>query len=467
MQSVTASNPLDEPRGDFTANKPMPSDLQLAIDAIKAKLPECQLYIDYYDGKHKLTFASDRFATTFGETLKGFRDNLCPIVVDAPADRMEVLNFSGDDKSKAKADPAWQIWQRETLELVSNDVHKNALKCGYGYLIVWPDETGTAKFYPQDSRKCVVIENEDTGRKMFAAKQWMTADKFVRVTLYYADRIEKYITIRSVEGSMELKDTAFQKLNIAGENAFTENPYGVIPMFCFETAAVLGDAIPLQNALNKTFADRLVAQEFGAFRQRWATGLTPPPDELTGIPTLPFKAGVDRLWFADGEGVKFGEFTATDLMPFLHAADSDRLSMARVTGTPLHFFGLNSKDVPSGEALKTLESRFTKKVHRLTLNFGVVWANVMRFALQIEGKSTGEDNLATQWQAVETRSEKEQLDAAVIKQDLSIPDEVLWEELGYTEEDIAKFKKMQDAQPVVDPAVAAMAAMANGNPKAA
>lgn len=437
-------------------------DIQIALDAIKGKLAECQLYQDYYNGHHKLTFASDRFQTTFGETLKRLRDNLCPIVVDAPADRMEVLNFSGDATNAAVADPAWEIWQRETLELVAHDVHRSALQCGEGFLIVWLDEKGEAKFYPQDSRQCAVIEDEDTGRKQFAAKQWTTNDKKVRLTLYYPDRIEKYITSKSIEGIGEIKESSFVRLNSTGEPYETENPYGVIPMFKFKTEAVLANAIPIQDALNKTFADRLVTQEFGSFRQRWATGIAPPSNEITAINEAPpFKIGVDRLLVTDVDKAKFGDFSATDLEPYLKAADSDRFEMARVTGTPVHFFAIMS-DAMSGEALKTMESKFVKKVKRLQLCFGTVWASAMEFALQLENKS-GEQNISVQWQSPEMRSEKEMLDAAVIKQELSIPDEVLWEELGYTKEDIAKFKKLAPEEPPVDPAVAQMRAMVNGS----
>jgi hypothetical protein len=426
------------------------SDIQIALDAIRAKLPDCQRFSNYYNGRHTLTFASEKFATTFGQTLRDMRDNLCPIVVDAPADRMEVINFSSDSEGKKVADDAWEIWQRERLELVSNEVHREALKCGQGYVIVWVDEDGKAKFYEQDARQCVLIEDEDTARPLFGAKQWVTFEKYVRLTLYYPDRIEKYISRKKFNGQVHdaLKETGFQFIGEeSNETAVTPNPYGVIPLFKFETWPVLTDAIPIQDALNKTLADRLVTQEFGAFRQRWATGLQPPIDEITGIPTLPFKAGVDRLWFTNEDKVTFGEFSATDLEPYLKAADSDRLEMARVTGTPLHFFSINTSDAISGEALKTLESRFIKKVRRLTINFGVVWANAMKFALTIEGRPLSEDNLTTQWDAPEQKSDKEILENLLLKQELGVPDDVLFEEYGYTKEDIKKFKTLDQQEP--------------------
>ncbi len=178
----------------------MNEDIKQALDSLKAIRPERNLYVDYYDGKHLLSFATDKFKSAFGVTLKGMRDNLCPIVVDAPADRMEVINFSGDEGSEKIAETAWAIWQRELMEIKSNDVHREALKTGSGYLIVWPGADNLAKFYVQDSRNCIVIYDEETAVPLFGAKMWETTDKNIRLTLYYADRIEKYVTSKKPEG---------------------------------------------------------------------------------------------------------------------------------------------------------------------------------------------------------------------------------------------------------------------------
>ena len=95
----------------------------------------------------------------------------------------------------------------------------------------------------------------------------------------------------------------------------------------------------------------------------------------------------------------------------------------------------------SGEALKTLESRFTKRITRNNLAFGPVWAAAMKLALQIEGQAVPE-NLTTQWASPEQRSEKEFLETLGLKADvLQIPVNTLREEAGYSDEQIAEFDK--------------------------
>lgn len=415
-------------------------NIQIALDHINRHRAEKQLLVDYYNGNHRLLFATDRFRDTFGQILKSMKDNLCPIVVDASADRMEIINFSGDDQNKSTDESAWEIWKREQMELISNEAHIEILKTGEGYIIVWPDPvTGKAKFYLQDSRNCAVIRDEETDQVQFAAKLWPTSDGKLRLTLYYPDKLERFVTANKIDNLTELKESSFQVVT-EGETA---NPYGVVPMFKFEANPVLSDAIPIQDALNKTICDKLVAMEFSAFRQRWVTGIDIPKDPVTGLPIPPFKAGADRIFSVDSKETRFGDFNEANLEQFLKVADSYRLEMARVSGTPLHFFSINTSDAISGEALKTLESRFTKKVWRHCLNFGSTWAESMRLALQIDGKEIP-GNLTVQWQSPEQRSDKEFLETLGLKRDtLDIPVDTLREEYGYTEEDIQGFNKAE------------------------
>ena len=426
----------------------MTNDIQIAIDAINATLPQRQSYIDYYEGRHRLAFATDKFKTAFGRILKDLKENQCPVVVEAPADRMEVINFSGEGEGSTD-DNAWKLWQRERMELRSNEVHVEALKTGCAYLIVWGDQENKAKLYLQDSRNCCVIEDEETGNELFGAKMWETRDKFVRITTYYPDRVEKYITEKKRADGLPVKAEHF--VPIQGEEFSVENPYGIIPMFRFEAQPVLANVIPLQDSLNKTLADELVAQEFMAYPQRYITGIEPPIDEATGKHSELFKSGADRIWWVSDPAAKMGQFDAANMPAFFQGANEKRLTIAQVSGTPLTYFHRQMSDAMSGEALKTLESRFTKKVSRLCLNFGAVWSRVMKLALQIEGQSVP-GTLTAQWDAPEQRSEKEELEAAVIKQSLGIPNQTLWEELGYTEEDIAFFvsEEQKDIQIVTE-----------------
>lgn len=430
-------------------------DIQKALDKLQQKRERANRLINYYNGDHDLAFASEKFRNTFGNMLKNMRENLCQIVVDAPVDRMEIINFSAGEENAPVSDAAWFIWQRELMEFYAAELHKEAFKTGEAFLIVEPGANREAKFYVQDSRNCVIVRDDDSGLDLFGAKLWPTEEKRVRLNLYYPDRVEKYITRANYKTSsgQTLKENHFEPFESEFENSIEFNEFGAIPMFRFETESVILPAIPIQDRLNKTICDELVAQEFAAYPQRYATGLELPENEMTGRPEIPFKAGIDRLWFTEGKDARFGEFSAANLNQFLEVENAARLSVARVTGTPLHFFSFSVSDAISGEALKTLESRFTKRIKRTCLSFGAVWARAMRFALQIEGIET-DAPLTVQWESPEQRSEKELLDALGKKKDiLEVPTDVLREEYGYSVADIEKFNAAP--APVAEPATPA------------
>src|SRR5689334_1785216 len=85
-------------------------DLVWALKALHARQVEYQLYTDYYHGRHRMAFATDKFQTTFGRLFRQFYLNLCGRVVDALDERLTVRAFQssygGEDN-----DSAWQLWE--------------------------------------------------------------------------------------------------------------------------------------------------------------------------------------------------------------------------------------------------------------------------------------------------------------------------------------------------------------------
>jgi len=55
---------------------------------LAAQQREIQIFEDYYDGNHRLAFATRRFRQAFGSLFNAFADNWCESVVDAPVERL-------------------------------------------------------------------------------------------------------------------------------------------------------------------------------------------------------------------------------------------------------------------------------------------------------------------------------------------------------------------------------------------
>jgi hypothetical protein len=420
-------------------------DLKAILKALAARQDGYRLAADYYAGAHQLSFATAKFRSTFGSLFSAFADNLSAAVVDAVADRLQVTGFDVEGEGQAAGDDAWALWRQARLPRVAGQVHQEALTSGDAYLIVWPDAEGQVVFYPQAAASTTVTYDADhPGRILRAAKWWRTEDGRVRLTVYYPDRIEKYVTASKVSGGLPTNPRTFLPFEVDGEAWPLANVYEQVPVFHFATNGPIGgfgtselrDVIPLQNALNKAVMDMLVAMEFVAFRQRWATGLEVPTDPTTGKPSsVPFEPGVDRIWATAGENVRFGTFEASDLTQFLEVQREFRLEIARVSRTPVHYL-LMQGQMPSGESLKTAEEPF---VRDRQLAFGDVWEAVMAFALRVQGQALL-SQLEALWEDPAPRAEKEHLESLKIKAELGVSENQIWTEMGYTEDQVKRIR---------------------------
>jgi hypothetical protein len=476
----------------------MNPDIAKAIKKIGKKQGAYRLFSSYYEGEHRLKFASEKFRGAFGYLFQEFADNLCPAVIDSVVDRLQITGFVLEDEGKGSknieaekkvpppstpppapakeqappgsralvdmvagpfpeeiepppVDPVTEevmrIWRANRMDKRAGEAHLEACKAGDAYLIVWPNEEGEPVIFPNKAHLMTVqYDEENPGSILWAAKCWYDEEGRARLNLYYPDRIEKYITVEKKEGGGSLEANAFVPLE--GEEGMIKHDYGRVPVFHLANNAGVGEMgrselqniIPLQDALNKTVMDKLVAMEFASYPQRWAVGVDVDTDEVTGAAIKPFEPGIDRLWTAANEMAKFGEFSQANLEGFLKVADNYRIEMARVSSTPLHYMMLTT-DPPSGEALKTLEARSIKKVKDRSISFGNVWEDAMAFAYKV---ATGKDvRLSCDWEDPAPKSEREAAETAQIKANLGIPDEQLWKELGYTEEEIATFKRVK------------------------
>lgn len=443
----------------------MVDDLTWAHEAFKLKrrsnyYAHCS---NYYDGNTPMTFATEKFRSLFFQVFGGYRENLCAPVVDSLRDRLRVLGFKTSEASledvtnsspagvnfvtKKLDDPegvrAWDIWTENRMDLRSVEVHEESLKCGDGYVIVWPNDDAYPEIVSQYANEMRVQYTSNNSKTLLrAAKMWWEEEERVwRLNIYTPFEIKKYVTQRrqTTWGSPE-KIGAWKVYD-----APILNPYEIVPVFHFpnRTEGTYGvseiwDVRTIQDALNKSVIDMLVAMEFAAYKQRWVVGFEPELDPDTGEPIDQNvrNYGADRMQAFPDPETKVGQFDATDLSQFLNVADKFWQSAARVSGTPLHYFFITQGDFPSGEAIKSAEGRFITKIsNRQTAN-GNIWEDVMKFAMRLEGRVADDLVLNTLWRDSTPRSEAELADTAVKKKAVGVPRSQILRELGYPEDEI-------------------------------
>lgn len=432
----------------------MNDDLKSFLDVIRARQLDYALATDYYYGRHRLAFATEKFRNAFGTLLKAFSDNLCAVIVDTVADRLQVTGFASEDGAASVSEAADVIWRLNRMDRRSGETHIEALRAGDAYLIVWPDANGAPRLYPQAGHLCAVeYADEMPGEIIRAAKCWQDSLKRWRMNLYYPDRIEKYATEPATSADFPSGIGVFKPFNLDGEAWPLLNPYEQVPIFHFANNASTGslgrselaDVIPLQDGLNKSVTDMLVAMEFVALPQRWITGLEVENDELTGQPKALFVPGADRIWNVAAPDARFGQFDSANLGMFVTVQEAFRVELARVSRTPLHHLMPTASSFPSGEAMKTAEQPLLAKIKDRELAWGNVWEDVMQFALQINGVQT--ESLICNWRDPAPRNERDQAETLLLKQQLGVSDAQLLREAGYTEEQIVAFAVERAAQP--------------------
>jgi hypothetical protein len=453
---------------------PVNSDLDWAIEDVRARARALSLYKDYDEGRHRLLFATEKYRNTFGDLFREFADNMCDDVVDGITDRLQIVGWgAGSDKELNGAlDDAWE---RIKGEARTGAIHRHGFRDGDGFAIVQEAADGLGRVYKQDPRVMAIrYSTEDPDEKELVGKVWKARGRY-RVTLYYPDRIEKYAS-RGVGAGGDLPKAAAFQLLAPGDPALKDDEDATtevegIPVYHFPNGelsaygrSLLENVIPLQDALNKTVADMLVNNEFTAYPQRHASGIQVERDEVTGLEKDPFvKSGPGTIIRTGNKDAKFGQFDASSPEGFLAVIDSFRLEIARKGYLPPHTIQMRSgsSTPPSGIALLVAEGRTIKVAKDRQRDWGGEHQAMMANVVSIDLNTTVDPaDLDLNWAPPETRDMKALLEELVLKVDLGLPERQALIEAGYDADDVDEW--LGEAQAQGDAEVVAMSVLQGG-----
>jgi hypothetical protein len=446
--------------------------LKRLLTKLNERSEQCSEYDSFYEGTQPLAFASERFSEVFGRRYSRLPANFMPLVVEAERERLVVQGFRFGNSADADRG-VWRIWQANQLDAESQIAHEIALVKGVSYALVAPGPDGPEITIEDPTETILETAPGNRRHRLAALKVWHDDDGYLRAYLFLPDWIYKY---RSQQQRTDLGDWAYQHVNwtpylVEDDDFPVRNPLGVVPVIPLlnrplrdgrgrsEIAPVMGN----QNAINKLRFDALVASEYVAFPQRWATNIDIPIDPDTGKPIAPFKPGVDVLWTvrkptpdeaAEYQSAvpepKLGQFPAADLRPYFDAIREEIGQMSSISRTPYHYFlGTPTSIPPSGESLKSSEAPLVKKVTAQSVHFGEGWEEVMRVALIISGqRSKARADAETIWADPETRNEAARIDALVkLHATGALADELLLEGAGFTRQEIERNRALKQANP--------------------
>lgn len=385
--------------------------------------------------------------------IKRARLNILPLVVTVVAQSLYV-----DGYRPAKSDddaPVWATWQANRMDGRQHGLHRAVLKYGVAYVTVLPG-TPNPVITPKSPRRMTAFYADpvDDEWPMYAIEetiQNIAPGKQQRIINLY-DEVARYRLTAPVQARSTFT---------LDPDGTAKHDLGVCPVVRYLNgddldgdASVRGEVEPLiemQDQLNSTTFNLLMAQQYAAFRQRYATGMAVPLDPDTGSPVEPFNAAVNRLWVAEDPDTRFGEFNATDLSGYLNSREATIRHIATVSQTPPHNL-LGQMVNLSAEALNAAESSSQRKIGERKSSFGEAHEQMLRLAALAGGDQDGWTDTSSQvvWRDTGSRSLAQTADAlGKLVTMLGVPPEELWQLIpGITQQDVERWRvaaKQKDA----------------------
>ena len=365
------------------------SDLDLALKSIKNKTPLYTQLYSYLEGNPRLKYSTERLTRAFGNSLTYFAQSWGSIVINAVLDRLVLKGFNSTNATANNM--LDDLFSRLGMNLDAQDVHEAIQVTGEAFLIVDLFD-GQPEIYFNDPRLCEVFYDSDRPKiKKLAAKKWTGNDGKVYVSLYYPDRIEKYVSdTGNTTKSFTLVETV-------------ANEFGEIPVFHFRDSRriIQGEfdksTISLLDAVNKLFSDLMVAAEFEAFKMRVFISQSDPGNIQVG-PDM-------KLWLPANEGTgqstQVVELGGSNLQNFLDPIENLASTLAVTTRTPKTYFA-NSGANLSGEALIVEEAPLVKKVMNKQEAYSPTWKEVAVYLLKVMGIEVNLSEVSCVWESPET-----------------------------------------------------------------
>lgn len=366
--------------------------------------------------------------------------NVLPLVIDTIAQSLYVEGYRTTEDGRELE--AWEHWQANRMDARQTGVHRAALSYGSAYVMVLPGDRAPAwrPYSPLELTAAYADPVND---------EWPQ----------YAMTVRRVPHLKTMSGSLidathrywftvEQVDSEQPRVSL---DQVDEHGVGWVPVVRYVNrfdldGQLLGEVEPLiamQDQINSTTFNLLMAQQFGAFRQKWVTGFDVPRDEQDR-PIEPFKAAVNRLFVAEGEQTRFGEFDSTDLKGYLDSRESTLRNLSTVAQVPPHHL-IGQMSNLSAEALAAAEVQQTRKVQERKALFGESHEQVLRLSAFVAGDSEAfdrDEDAQVIWRDTEARNLAATVDAlGKLTQMLGVPPEVLWERIpGVTAQDVERWK---------------------------
>lgn len=428
----------------------IPKLAQRGIKILRGDSARLEKIYRYKHGQHDLPYIPDNADDEFKALAHKAITNWFPLLVEASgqslyvddvrrptredADDEDVLNEDDD------ASPEWECWQYSSMDAAQHHVYDAALTFGHAFVLAEQVGPRKVRLRGLPTRRTICLYGDPaTDFEPEAAvyiKKYPTEEDPGEVWVW--DKVNKYV-LAWHKG----REHEFEQIGAIAHKA-KEVP---VERFCAfrdlegKTWGVIEPLLPVQDRINQTIFDLLIAQTYTAFEVRTVTGMAPPPKrrlnddgeweivrDADGNP-VPDKVllNANRFMFAESDKVKFDHLPGGDLDGFLNSIEQAIRHLSATSQTPPHFLLGQIANI-SADALKAAETALARKVEKFKVSFGESWERILRIAMQMTGETSGEgENGEVVWRDMSASSLAQSADAlGKFSQQLGVPAEGLW-----------------------------------------
>lgn len=398
------------------------------IDVRGSEQSRLELLRLYLRDEQRLTWLPQGTPNEVHRLASMSRVNVLPFIVSASVQALYVDHYRTHDDIEEQ--PAWDLWRANRMKARQVGVHRSAMSYGAAYTTVLPGDP-------------LPVIRGASPRKM---------------TTLYADgddwpmwALEKRSTARGEMWRLFDQEAAYWVGVEPGEErptfiAAEEHGAGVCPVVRYLPTddlddPVQGDVEPLlrlQDQINLTTFSLLVAQHYGAHRQRYIIGWLAESEEQA------LKASAQKLWTfdEDPDQMKIGEFEQTQLDGYIESREASLRHLATISQTPVHEL-LGQLANLSAEALAAARDSHNRKLEERKTMLGESHEQTLELAGYLAGFDI-DPTAWVRWRDMEARSLAQTADAlGKLVQMLGVPPEALWERVpGVTQDEVQSWKAM-------------------------
>lgn len=405
----------------------------------------------YYVGDQDLPAGPNQHADAYKRFQRTARTNLCRLCVESMVPRLQITGYRDGTTARQQDSPVWKLWQATKLDSRQYSIWRKAIALSTAYVIVGVDPRGgSVPRVTIEGPETVIVESDpaDPTRRLAALRLWH--DPLARrwlATLYLPGVRHHWQTRRS--NSSQLADAAVGVQGLTFKPAMWEartDPARSLPdvpvvPFCNgdpgeDPEAEFAVGIDVQNRLNLTLLNRLTAERYGAFRQRYLTNYEPVIDEVSGLPIAPFNPGADQVITipppeAGQPESKIGDLQQTDTSAMLRAVEADMRAFAAITVTPVYYLPGDLVNI-GADSLMALDAGHVAKIRQRMGYWGEDMEEVLGLMATVAGIDADLSSSEVVWARPENFNPAAVADYATKLKATGVPLPMIAEEIGWS-----------------------------------